>query len=121
MPNRNAEGNQGSTPIDAWFDVLNDPRRRFLCRYMLRTEADIVTHEDLIDFIIECDSNLADEVSDRQSVAMELRHVHLPKLDSTEAVDYEPRKEQVSIDSSTLLANLENVQSTVEDIQQADR
>jgi len=87
---------------------------------MLQTEADIVTHEDLIDFVIERDSTLSDEVSDRQSVAMELRHVHLPKLDSTDAADYEPREEQVFIDSATLLAQLETVQSTVEDIQQAD-
>jgi len=120
MSNRNAEGNQGSTSIDAWFDVLSNPRRRFLCRYMIQTEADTVTHEDLIDFVIERDSSLADEVSDRQSVAMELRHVHLPKLDGTEAIEYEPRAEQLSIDSATLMTRLETVQSTVEDIQQAD-
>jgi len=117
MSNRNAEGNQGSTSIDTWFDILGDPRRRFLCRYMLRTEADCVTHDQLVDFVIERDSNVADEVSDRQSVAMELRHVHLPKLDGTEAVDYEPRAERVRIDSATLLTKLEGIRSRIDDIQ----
>ncbi|MFA9417728.1 hypothetical protein [Natrinema sp. HArc-T2] len=116
MSNRNAEGNLGSNSIDAWFDVLSHPRRRFLCRYMMQTDADIVTHETLVEFVIERDSSVVDEVSDRQGVAMELRHVHLPKLDGLEPVDYDPQGGHVYIDSQTLAARLEAVQSMIEDL-----
>ena len=116
MSNRNAEGNQGSSSIDAWFDVLNHPRRRDLCRYMMHTDADIVTHEDLVEFIIEHDSSVADEVSDRQGVAMELCHVHLPKLDDLSPVDYDRKGKRVYIDSAAFAARLEDVRSMIEDI-----
>ena len=116
MSNRNAEGNQGSNSIDAWFDVLNHPRRRYLCRYMMQTDADIVTQEDLVEFVIERDSSVADGVSDRQGVSMELCHVHLPKLDDLDPVDYDRKGGRVYIDSAMLAARLEDARSMIENI-----
>ena len=114
MPDRNVEGNAEPTAIDAWFDALSDPRRRCLCRYLIRTEPDVVTHDDLVEFVIERDPTVADDVSDRQSVAMELRHVHLPKLNALEPVDYDPNGGRVSTDSETLATRLEAVRSTID-------
>ncbi len=116
MSDRNAEGNKESNSIDAWFDALSDPRRRFLCRYLIQMEPDTATHDDLVAFVIERDSSVTDGVSDRQGVAMELRHVHLPKLDGLDPVDYDPKGGRVYIDSETLAARLEDVQSTIEDM-----
>ena len=116
MSDRHAEGSEESHTIDAWFDILGDPRRRFLCRYLLHAEAEIVTQEELVESVCERDAAAGDTDFDQEHAAMELRHVHLPKLDSLDAVEYNPRSAAVHVDSETLSASLEDLQSTIEAI-----
>jgi len=117
MSDRHADGSDGSNSIDAWFDILSDSRRRFLCWYLMQTEAEIVTHEELVEFVLERDAGDVDADLDQQSVATELRHVHLPKLDRLDAVEYDPRDKIVHVDCETVSTHLEEIQSTIEDIQ----
>ena len=119
MADRHAERRDSFQLIDAWFDVLSDPRRRYLCQYLVQTEAEIVTHEQLVEHLCERAVDRTDVTLDRQSIAMELRHVHLPKLDGLDAVEYDPRGKTVYVDPETISTSLEELQSMLEDIQDA--
>jgi len=116
MADRHSERRDGSF-IDVWFDVLSDPRRRSLCQYLMQTEAEIVTHEELVEHVCERAVDDIDATIDRRSLAMELRHVHLPKLNSLDAVEYDPQGETVAVDSETISTTLAELQSTIETIQ----
>ncbi len=119
MTDRNTEGGAGADSIDASFDVLSDAYRRSLCRYVMRTAGDAVTHEELVDHVLEDDSETALEDLERRTAELELRHTHLPKLDAAGVVDYDTRGEIVRVDRETLADRLERVRSTVDDLQEA--
>ena len=116
MADRHSERRDGSF-IDVWFDVLSDPRRRSLCQYLMQTEAEIVTHEELVEHVCERAVDDIDATIDRRSLAMELRHVHLPKLNSLDAVEYDPQGETVAVDSETISTTLAELQWQIETIQ----
>lgn len=119
MNDWHARGDEGSDSIDASFDALSDPRRRSLCRYVMRTETDVVTSEELTDYVVDRAPETAAADVERQRVATELRHVHLPKLDEADVVEYDRRSETVHVDRETLTAHLERVRATVADLQDA--
>ena len=72
-----------SVDYDLLFEILADRHRRILL-YEL-TEAEIATVDELVDAI-------SDRVAvDRSQIEVALTHAHLPKLDETPIVDYDPR------------------------------
>ncbi|MDS0475430.1 hypothetical protein [Natrinema sp. 1APR25-10V2] len=119
MADRNTEGGAGDESIDASFDALSDAHRRSLCRYVMQTAGDTATYEEFVDHVLEDDSETALEDLERQTVELELRHTHLPKLDAVGVVDYDPQGETVRVDHETLTDRLERVRSTVDDLQEA--
>lgn len=119
MADWNVGGGAEAGSIDAYFGVFGDPYRRSLCRYLMRTDGDVVTHEELVDHVLEDDPETASEERDRRTVELELRHTHLPKLDAIGVVEYDPRGETVRVDRETLVDRLERVRSAVDDLREA--
>ena len=119
MADWNVGGGAEAGSIDAYFGAFGDPYRRSLCRYLMRTDGDVVTHEEFVDHVLEDDPETASEERDRRTVELELRHTHLPKLDAIGVVEYDPRGETVRVDRETLVDRLERVRSAVDDLREA--
>jgi len=73
-------------PIDDVFDLLSNDCRRRVCLFLRRSEVEVATLSDLVDV-------LASEATaeERDRLAINLHHRHLPKLDDAGIVDYDPR------------------------------
>lgn len=80
--------------LDRLFGVLADQRRRDVLYYLWEGTDDTASVGTLADHIAEPESDDADdsETTDRgeQTIAIELSHVHLPKLDAADVVEYAP-------------------------------
>lgn len=103
----------GGGRIDAVFDALRDPYRRYLCQYALRTDADAATCEELVDYVLECAPESVVDDLDRQRVELELRHTHLPKLAAIGMLEYDRRSGAVRVDRETTAKRLERAQRTI--------
>lgn len=103
--------------IDAVFDVLRDPYRRYLCRYVLRTNADVVTCEEFATAIVDRAPDSIGTDRDRECVEIELRHTHLPKLAAVGMVEYDRRNGTVRLDRETIAKRLERARLTIETVQ----
>ena len=77
--------------LDRVFGVLANERRRGVLYYLREGADDTTNVETLANHIAKSDSD-ALETTDRreQAIAIELSHVHLPKLDTAEVVEYAP-------------------------------
>ncbi|GAB3676952.1 DUF7344 domain-containing protein [Halopiger thermotolerans] len=112
-------GDDEDVPIDRGFAALGDPYRRALCRYALRTNADIVTIEELVDYLAD-EATVATETGedcDRQTLETDLHHRHLPALAEAGMVEYERRSGAVYLDRDTTAALLERVRATVANLE----
>jgi DNA-binding transcriptional ArsR family regulator len=86
-------------PLDAddVFELLTDGRRRYVLHH-LRSTTDPVSVEELAESIRDWERNSDDEATpERDDVATALYHVHLPKLDDADIVDFEPTAGVVSL------------------------
>jgi DNA-binding transcriptional ArsR family regulator len=88
--------------LDALFDVLADARRRRVLRVLAASEGDEMAVDALVETLVYRDPG--DPTPDRLRVS--LHHVHLPKLDAADAVDYAPDCGQVRYQGSALLEDL---------------
>jgi DNA-binding transcriptional ArsR family regulator len=87
--------------VDAMFDVLADARRRRVVRILRSREVPISA------------SALAAALAEREpgdpdpdQLVLSLRHVHLPKLDATGVVAYDPDRSRIRYDAPALLERL---------------
>ncbi|MFB6143039.1 MAG: hypothetical protein ABEJ30_06820 [Halorientalis sp.] len=69
--------------VDDVFDLLAHDRRRDVCLFLTRTDRSVVTVDELA-------AALAVD-ADRERLAVDLHHRHLPKLAAAGVVDYDPR------------------------------
>jgi hypothetical protein len=72
--------------IDDVFELLSNDCRRRICLFLCRAGIGVATLEDLVEA-------LAPEATEaeRDRLAINLHHRHLPKLDEAGIVDYDPR------------------------------
>jgi hypothetical protein len=73
-------------PIDEVFALLSNDCRRRVCLFLRRAGIEVATLDDLVDALA---SDASDE--ERERLAINLHHRHLPKLDEAGIVDYDPR------------------------------
>lgn len=73
-------------PIDDVFELLSNDCRRRACLFLRRAGVEVATLQDLVDALAP---NAGDE--ERERLAINLHHRHLPKLDDAGIVDYDPR------------------------------
>ncbi|WP_306058229.1 DUF7344 domain-containing protein [Natronococcus wangiae] len=113
-PATNARDETGST-----FDLLADRRRRIVLRYLEESDAR-VSMDDLADHVaLEERPGESGPVADlgdallgtRRRVRVALRHVHVPKLDAADAVDFDPDANTVSLrePGAKLLGQLDSI------------
>jgi hypothetical protein len=76
---------------DTAFEILTTDRRRAILRYLRTTDDNVVSHDDLIDHVVEQDIG----GNDRERVAVDLRHISLPKLEEVGLIEYDTRSETV--------------------------
>ncbi|QLK27291.1 hypothetical protein HYG81_06730 [Natrinema zhouii] len=117
MTDWNGAGSEDSNLIDSSFIALSDPYRRSLCRYAMRTEATRVTHEELVDYVVERTPEPVAADADRRTVAIKLRHVHLPKLAEAGLIEYDHQSGVVRVDRATIADRLERTRATIADLQ----
>jgi DNA-binding transcriptional ArsR family regulator len=87
--------------LDAVFDVLADARRRRVVR-IVRDAADAWTVDALADALAAHESGR----SDLERLGLSLRHVHLPKLDAANVVDYDPDRSSVRYERAPLVESI---------------
>lgn len=80
------EGDRAATTptIEDVFELLADEVRREVCLYFTSTPEAVLTVEDLL-------SVLGDGRRDRDRLAIDLHHRHLPKLDAAGLIEYDAR------------------------------
>lgn len=105
------------TPIGRAFAALSDPHRRSVCRYAMRTDAVQLEHAEIADYIVDRTQEGTSDDPDRRTVATELRHVHLPKLEDAGLVEYDRERGVVRADRETIAAQLDRLRETVVDLQ----
>lgn len=101
---------------DSLFGALADPRRRQVCRSIARADEPVVTLDELASTIGSTgEPDAASSAPDwsPHDVRTTLHHVHLPKLDDADVVEYSPEEQSVRTGATFPLA-LELVR-TVED------
>lgn len=84
--------------LDALFAALANHRARMALAHLEAVETDAVVLDDIVDGVVEReeDAGMGTGVPDhRQSVAIELHHNRLPKLDEAAVLDYDPRSRTV--------------------------
>ena len=73
-------------PIDEVFELLSNDCRRRVCLFLRRTGIEVATLDDLVEALASAESD-----EERERLAINLHHRHLPKLDEAGIVDYDPR------------------------------
>ncbi|WP_226039068.1 hypothetical protein [Natrinema sp. DC36] len=117
MTDQDGMGSEDSIPIDSSFVALSDPCRRSLCRYAMRTETEHVSHEELVDYVVERAPEPVAADADRRTVATELVHIHLPKLADAGLIEYDRQSGVVHVDRATIEECLERARTTIADLQ----
>jgi DNA-binding transcriptional ArsR family regulator len=69
---------------DRTLQLLADEQRRELLRFLIETDKDVVTVDDLVA------AAAGPDPAETQRTRIEIHHVHLPKLDDAGVVDYDP-------------------------------
>lgn len=78
--------------MDESFALLADQRRRVILTHLSRSDARRVPVEDLVEVICpEADA----AVDSRKTIWRTLHHVHLPKLDANDIIEYQPEQNTV--------------------------
>ena len=79
--------------LDELFEVLANGHRRRLLGYFDDTDDDVGAFSDLVEHV--ADESDAVSNDDRERVAVNLHHNHVPKLEDANLVEYDPRSETV--------------------------
>lgn len=88
--------NGGTITLDRILDSLTRPRRRFVLYYL--QDHEIATVEELARQIAAHEANVSPEAvtdADRDRIASQLTHSHLPNLADATIVEYDPRSRTV--------------------------
>lgn len=72
--------------IDDVFDLLANEDRRETCLFLMSIPEPVITVENILDALCEGEPD-----RDREQLAIDLHHRHLPKLEAAGIIDYDPR------------------------------
>jgi DNA-binding transcriptional ArsR family regulator len=91
--------------LNTIFDVLKDPRRRYILYALQEADESAVPFETLVEEVRknEASDKVEAELPPRQGVRTELVHFHLPKLESVGLLERDPRTGDVQFYGDTLL------------------
>lgn len=78
--------------VDDLFSLFSSTRRRSLWLYVVETEDEVFSVEELVDHLTGRDVNEDAEFEDRRrSIRTGLHHIDLPKLAAFDLIDYDER------------------------------
>ncbi|AGB30723.1 hypothetical protein C488_03846 [Natrinema pellirubrum DSM 15624] len=115
MTHQDGASSEAQPVIDRSLAALSDPYRRSVCRYAMRTQTTRLDHAEIADYIVDRASP-ADDL-DRRTVATELRHLHLPKLEDAGLLEYERDSGVVHADRERIADRLERLRATIAELQ----
>ncbi|MDS0299373.1 ArsR family transcriptional regulator [Halogeometricum sp. S1BR25-6] len=78
---------------DSVFRCLADERRRHILGYFRNSDDDTASFDDLVDYVTEREGQSS--APDREAVAIDLHHRHLPILADYGVIDFDDRAESV--------------------------
>lgn len=81
--------------LDEVFDALADSRRRHALSYLSEKTGDAATLSELVAEVVARESDRERDFEYYESVAIELHHRHLPKLEESGLVEYDERSQTV--------------------------
>lgn len=94
-----AEGSDGDgLPVDAVFDALRHPHRRYVL-YHLSDRSEDASIAELAERIVDWEAERAGgsgRISRRERMVVALYHTHLPKLDELDLVEYDRERDRVT-------------------------
>lgn len=89
---------QDDRSIDGLVGALADRRIRYVVSWLESQSANVIELDDLADSVakLEVEEELADDLADhRRTVAIDLHHKSLPKLDDVALLDYDSRSNTI--------------------------
>lgn len=94
--------------LDADFDVLSDPHRRYLLYHLFSMDDDVTDLDAAVDAVCEYEAagTGSDDRPPREAVRTELHHVHLPRLRKVGLLDYDSRQGTIRFDGRPSLEEL---------------
>jgi hypothetical protein len=81
-------GKNDQVPIDNSFDLLGEPLRRYIIDYCASATERVFEFDALVDYL---DRKQPAHGKDREDIAIELHHQHLPKLADADVIEFDPR------------------------------
>lgn len=95
-------GNQPSSDVelDTALELLSDPHRRAILRYLASTPGGSVESSTVVDYVVEQSS------AERRTAEVECYHAHLPKLHEAGVIEFDPRTGDVRYRRSEAIEHL---------------
>ena len=87
-------------------DVLASERRRNTLSYLTACSDRIVSREDIVDALLDCEPGEPGPTTHRELLEIDLHHVHLPKLADAVVIDYDSTSGTVEYRASADLESL---------------
>lgn len=96
--------NAESSVLDLAYRSVADQHRRYILRYLRDTADEVVQLDELVDHVVQEETN--SRTPDRESVRIDLYHVHLPLLADAGVIDFDSRTEEVRYRSHSSVETL---------------
>lgn len=81
--------------IDATLEILAQHERRYILSYLADSSEEVATTDELVEHILQRESERTGEVPNRDHLTSSLYHIHLPKLTDAGILEYDPRSQQL--------------------------
>lgn len=81
--------------LDAILSLLANDRRRDVLAYLVETDDDVTSIEDLVAHLVEAEGERTGELPSHDNVEATLFNVHIPKLADATVVEYDERSRQL--------------------------
>lgn len=81
--------------VDATLEILAQRERRYILSYLADSSEEIASTDELVEHIVQAETERMDEVPNRDHLESSLYHIHLPKLTDTGLLEYDPRSQQL--------------------------
>ena len=85
--------------IDTLCDLLSNAQRRHILLYLSSHTKTTISHEKLLDHLTEINDNLSGDTHRR--LAIQLQHVHLPKLAEHGLLEYDETTNSISYNTDS--------------------
>jgi len=79
--------------LDAVYRSLANKRRRYILTFLRESEAEVTRLDDLVDYVVQQETHSPSP--DRETIRIDLYHVHLPLLADAGVIDFDARSEMV--------------------------